>query len=235
MKTIAIIGAMREEITPLLDYIGDYEALDYAKNTYYKAKYSGYNLVIGYSKIGKIHAAITASTMILKFNADCVLFTGVAGGIADELRVGDLVLATSICQYDVDISAFGHPLGFIPESSVYINSDETLNSIARKVAIANNIRLKEGIIASGDSFIFSSEKKKWILNNFNAIAVEMEGASIAVSANSFNVPFCVIRSISDTADENADVSFDEFLMDSANRSVQFIIGMLDLITASHQI
>lgn len=233
MKTIAIIGAMREEITPLLEIIGEYESIDCAKNAYYKTTYNGYNLVIAYSKIGKIHAAITASTMILKFNADYILFTGVAGGISSELKVGDLVLAKSVCQYDVDITAFGHPLGFIPESSIYINSSDILNSIARKVAIKNNIQLKEGIIASGDSFVSSSEKKKWILNNFNALAVEMEGISIAMSANLFNIPFCIIRSISDAADENADINFDQFLVDSAKRSAQFIIGMLDLITVNN--
>lgn len=235
MKTIAVIGAMREEIAPLLDIIGNYESVNLGGNIYYKSFYKGCNIIIAYSKIGKVHAAITCSTMILKFNVDYIIFTGVAGGISNDLKIGDLVLASSLCQYDIDITAFNHPLGFIPESSVYINSTESLNIIARKVASFNQIILKEGIVASGDTFIFSNEKKKWIKDNFNAIAVEMEGASIAVAAHLFRIPFCVIRTISDVADEQANINFDDFLLDSAKNSATFTISMIELITSDTKV
>lgn len=229
MKTIGIIGAMREEITPLLDFFKKYEEIKIGGNSFYTTTYKNYNIVIAYSKIGKIHAALTCSTIALHFHADYIIFTGVAGGLSSDLKVGDIVLASSLCQYDVDISAFGHPLGFIPESKLYIDTDSNLNEIAKKAAIKQNIKLKYGIIASGDSFISSATKKQWIIDKFNACAVEMEGASIAVVSSLLNIPFCVIRAISDSADDNADISFDEFLVDSAKRSAAFIISILDEI------
>ncbi|RAX54087.1 5'-methylthioadenosine/S-adenosylhomocysteine nucleosidase [Helicobacter sp. 16-1353] len=229
MKTIAIIGAMQEEITPLLAYFKDYDTKNIGGNSYYIANYKNYKIIIAYSKIGKIHAALTCSSMILCFNADYIIFTGVAGGLSSDLKIGDIVLATSLCQYDVDITAFGHPLGFIPESSVYINTNKILNDIAKQVAKDKNIPLKDGIIASGDTFVSNRDKKQWIIENFNACAVEMEGASIAVVSNLLNIPFCVIRSISDSADDNADINFDEFLSTSAIKSASFVLSMVDKI------
>lgn len=225
-KTIAIIGAMREEIAPLLEHFKDYETIEKGENLYYKITQKDRTIIIAYSKIGKIHASLTCSTMILHFGAECVIFSGVAGGL-QNLKVGDMILATSLCQYDVDITAFGHPLGFIPESKIYFDTSTNLNNIARIVAKEQNISLKEGIIASGDSFVFDNAKKQWIIKHFNASAVEMEGISIAVVSSLLNVPFCVIRSISDSADEEANISFDEFLVDSAKKSARFVISMLE--------
>ncbi|RDU63176.1 5'-methylthioadenosine/adenosylhomocysteine nucleosidase [Helicobacter sp. MIT 14-3879] len=228
-KIIAIIGAMKEEITPILEYFKKYETISLGENTYYKLEYQNSIIIIAYSKIGKIHSALTCSTMILHFNANYVIFSGVAGGLREDLKVGDIILATSLCQYDVDITAFGHKLGFIPESKIYINTNESLNCIAKKVAKKQNINLKYGIIASGDSFVFDNAKKQWIIDNFNASAVEMEGASIAVVSSLCDIPFCIIRSISDSADNNANISFDEFLLESASRSAKFVISMVDEI------
>lgn len=227
-KTIAIIGAMREEIAPLLEYFKDYESIEKGENIYYKITQKDKTIIIAYSKIGKIHASLTCATMILHFNAECVIFSGVAGGL-QNLKVGDMILATSLCQYDVDITAFGHPLGFIPESKIYFDTSENLNKIARIAASEQNIALKEGIIASGDTFIFDNTKKRWIIEHFNASAVEMEGISIAVVASALNVPFCVIRSISDSADEEANISFDEFLVESAKKSAKLVLSMLKKI------
>ncbi len=229
MKTIALIGAMKEEVAPFLAYFKEYETITIGKNLYYKVVYKNHNIIIAYSKIGKIHASLTCATMILHFNVDYIIFTGVAGSLSSDLKIGDIVLATSICQYDVDISAFGHPLGFIPESSIYINTSETLNNIAKKIAKSQNITLKEGIIASGDIFISDNNKKQWIVDNFNACAVEMEGASIAVVASLLDKPFCIIRSISDSADNNANISFDEFLINSAYKSADFVLKMINCL------
>ena len=188
MKTIGIIGAMREEIAPILGALKcEFNTIESGNNTYYIAEYDDYNLVIAYSKIGKIHSTITCSTMILRFNADYIIFTGVAGSLSNDIKVGDLVLATSLCQYDVDITSFGHPLGFIPDSRVYFNTSSLLNDLARCVAKTNNLDLKEGIIASGDTFISNTQKKQWIVDNFGAVAVEMEGASIAVTLSLIHI------------------------------------------------
>lgn len=227
MIKIGIIGAMEEEITPILALFPQAQEIALGGNVFYHIAYKGAEIYVAYSKIGKVHAAITASTMILRFGCEKVIFCGVAGGLQEDLAVGDLLLGSKLCQHDVDISAFGHPLGFIPESRVFIETDENLNAIARQVALESNITLKEGIIASGDAFIHSKEKKQWIIENFGAAAVEMEGASVAVVCDSFKVPCCILRSISDSADGAADVSFDEFLDSSARIGANFVKQMID--------
>lgn len=226
---LGIIGAMLEEVTPLLERYGDYESIQVGGNTYHKIAQGTHTIIVAYSKIGKVHAALTASTMILHFKCEKIIFSGVAGGLSPDLKVGDLVLGSKLCQYDVDITAFGHPLGFIPESQVFIESDNMLNAIARDIAKTKSITLKEGIIASGDCFIADSTKKQWIITHFNAVAVEMEGASVAVVCNLLKVPFCILRSISDSADGSADISFDEFLESSAKRSANFVQMMCQKI------
>ena len=224
---IAILGAMREEITPFLKKFPNYTQEEEGGNTFYKIAYREHELVLAYSKIGKVHSALSASSMILKFGCEKLIFSGVAGGLNPKLKVGDLIIASKLCQYDVDITAFGHPLGFIPESSVYIYPDSQLNAIAQEVAQQKGIALMEGVIASGDSFVASSEKKKWLIKNFQADAVEMEGASVANVCHLLKVPFCILRSISDSADGEADVSFDEFLEHAAQTSADFVEAMLE--------
>lgn len=224
---IAILSAMREELTPFLKKFPNYTQEEVGGNVFYKVVYGENELILAYSKIGKVHSALSASTMILKFGCEKLIFSGVAGGLSPKLKVGDLIVATKLCQYDVDITAFGHPLGFIPESSVYIEADPHLLKVASEVAKEKGIKLEEGIIASGDSFIASSEKKKWLIENFQADAVEMEGASVANVCHLLAVPFCILRSISDSADGEADVSFDEFLEKAAQVSADFVEAMLD--------
>ncbi|RDU60277.1 5'-methylthioadenosine/adenosylhomocysteine nucleosidase [Helicobacter marmotae] len=222
---IGIIGAMVEEITPLLAHFGHYKEHHKGGNVYYEIAQGEHRIFIAYSKIGKVHAALSAGAMILSFGCEQIIFSGVAGALSAELKVGDLVLGLKLCQHDVDISAFGHALGFIPESKLYVESSPALNAIAREVANSQAIPLKEGIIASGDCFIANGEKKQWIARQFNAIAVEMEGAAVAVVCDACGIPFCILRSISDNADGSADISFDEFLESSAKRSADFVVQM----------
>lgn len=227
---IAIMGAMVEEITPLLKYFGKYEIVEFAKNKYYLTSYNGLELVIAYSKIGKVNASLTASTLIEKFGAQKLLFSGVAGAVNDKLQIGDLIVATKLAQHDLDITAFGHPHGFVPEGSVYVEADKTLLALAKNIALKKNIVLQEGIIATGDQFICDEIKKQWIGKTFSADALEMEGASVAVVCDALKVPFFILRSISDAADMDAGFSFDEFLESSAKVSASFIIAMLDAMT-----
>jgi len=224
---IAIMGAMQEEIEPLLEFFGKYETVEVAGNRYYTAQYKGLELVIAYSKIGKVFASLTASTMIQKFGAEKLLFSGVAGAINPKLKIGDLIAATSLCQHDVDITAFGHPAGFIPEGKLFYESDKELLEIAKGVAKGMNKSLLEGIIATGDQFVADEVRKEFIASTFNADALEMEGASVAVVCDALEVPFFVLRAISDTADMDAGFSFDEFLKSSAKESAKFTIAMLD--------
>lgn len=223
---IAIMGAMREEIDPILATVDDYTSTEHAGNVFYECVYGGHELVIAYSKIGKVFSAITATVMIERFGAQKLLFSGVAGGISEDLKIGDLVMASALCQHDVDIVAFGHPYGFIPEGSLMIDTDANLRSLASEVAIDMGIDLYEGIIATGDQFVASSERKSWIQQTFNADALEMEGASVACVCQNFDIPFFVLRAISDTADGGAAEDFDAFLKSSAAVSATFILEMV---------
>ncbi|HEX5710231.1 MAG TPA: 5'-methylthioadenosine/adenosylhomocysteine nucleosidase [Sulfuricurvum sp.] len=223
---IAIIGAMREEIDPILERMDTYQAHEHAGNVFYTCSYGGHELVIAYSKIGKVFSAITATVMIERFGAQTLLFSGVAGGISKELNIGDLIMASALCQHDVDITAFGHPYGFIPEGTLMCKSDDSLRTIAKNVASNMGITLKEGIIATGDQFVASSERKTWIESEFKADALEMEGASVACVCQNFAIPFFVLRAISDTADGGASDDFDAFLKTSAQVSATFVLEMV---------
>ncbi|MDD2384035.1 MAG: 5'-methylthioadenosine/adenosylhomocysteine nucleosidase [Sulfurospirillaceae bacterium] len=224
---IAIMGAMVEEITPLLEYFNHYDTVEFAKNKYYVTSYKGLDIILAYSKIGKVNASLTAATLIERFGAQKLLFSGVAGAVNPSLKIGDLIVATKLAQHDLDITAFGHPHGYVPEGAVYVESDSHLLTLAKRVAEQKDLHVQEGIIATGDQFICDSVKKEWIGTTFNADALEMEGASVAVVCDALHVPFFILRAISDAADMDAGFSFDEFMNSSAKISANFIIAMLD--------
>ena len=221
------MGAMPEEIAPILEKIGTYKTTEYAGNRYYEATYNGVDLVIAYSKIGKVFSTLTAATMIEHFGAQKLLFSGVAGAISDELKVGDLIVATKLSQHDLDITAFGHPFGYVPEGAVFVESDKTLIELSKNVAAEMGLHVKEGIIATGDQFVANEERKNWIGSTFNADVLEMEGASVAVVCDALHVPFFILRAISDAADMDASFSFDAFLESSAKTSAEFVMKMVE--------
>jgi len=226
---IAIMGAMPEEIEPILKIVGEYNVVEYAKNRYYEANYKGVELVIAYSKIGKVFSTLTATTMIEHFGCDKLLFSGVAGGINPTLKIGDLIVATKLSQHDLDITAFGHPMGYVPEGAVFVEADKELIALSKEVAQELGKEVKEGIIATGDQFVHQESIKENIVKHFNADALEMEGGSVAVVCDALNVPFFILRAISDTADTDASFSFDEFLESSALISAEFMMKLVDKI------
>jgi MTA/SAH nucleosidase len=225
---IAILGAMSEEIELLLARL-EHTQVEYAKNKFYHANYKNHELSIAYSKIGKVNSALTSSIMIEKFGAEILLFTGVAGAISDGFKIADMTYATRVCQHDLDISAFGHPFGYVPGNEIYVSTDANLNTIATQVATQNGVTLKPATIASGDQFICDEDKKQWINKTFGADVVEMEGASVGVVCDALGVPFFILRAISDEAGKKAEFDFDEFLIKTANLSADFILKMIEKI------
>ena len=224
---IAIMGAMPEEVAPILERLDDVVEVNYAKNKYYKAKYIDIEVVVAYSKIGKVFSTLTASTMLQMFACDILLFTGVAGAVNPDLKIGDLVVASKLAQHDLDITIFGHPHGYVPEGSVYVEADRDLIALSKMVAAEMGVDVKEGIIATGDQFIASEERKSFIAETFKADALEMEGASVAVVCDALGVPFFILRSISDSADMDAGFNFEEFVESSAKVSAEFLMKMID--------
>ena len=223
------MGAMPEEVEPIVAKLDNLKETVYGANKYYEGSYNGQEVVVAYSKIGKVFATLTATMLIEKFDCDMLLFSGVAGAISDELKIGDLIIADGLCQHDLDITAFGHPYGFVPEGEVCIPTDVNLRNIAKEIAKKKGLTLKEGVIATGDQFVANADRKDWIGDTFQADALEMEGASVAVVCNALDVPFFILRAISDSADMDASFNFDEFLESSAKISADFILSMVDAI------
>jgi adenosylhomocysteine/aminodeoxyfutalosine nucleosidase len=227
MSKIAIMGAMPEEIEPIIATLHDLRETEYADNTYYEGTYKGQEVVVAYSKIGKVFASLTATILIEKFACQKLLFSGVAGAINEALSIGDLIIADGLCQHDLDITAFGHPYGYVPEGDVCIWADSELRDIAKRIAREKGLALKEGVIATGDQFVADPVRKEWISETFKADALEMEGAAVAVICNALDVPFFVLRAISDSADMDAGFDFDAFLVSSAKVSADFILAMVE--------
>ncbi len=221
------MGALGEEIAPLLAHYKDYEIVEFGGNTFYKVKLANKIVMIAKSRIGKVHSALTASSMILHFGCEKIIFNGIAGAINPAYKVGDLLFAKELCQHDVNLTIFGYSYGFIPESEIFAKSDSALNEIAKQVASELGFHIYEGIIASGDQFINQKDKKQWIRETFKADAVEMEGASVAVVCENLNVPFCVIRTISDSVNDEDLEEYNE--EESGKRNVAFIIKMIEKI------
>ncbi|MCK9256457.1 MAG: 5'-methylthioadenosine/adenosylhomocysteine nucleosidase [Sulfurospirillaceae bacterium] len=226
---IGVMGAMEEEIEPFLKENSGFTKLneeEYGQNIYHIGSFDKHEIVLAYSKIGKVNAALTAATMIEKYGVNLILFTGVAGAVNKDLKIGDLIAAKKLCQHDLDITAFGHKLGYVPGGAVYVNCDEKILSLAHKVATKKGLRLSDGIIATGDQFVSSSEVKDKIAKIFDADAIEMEGAAVAVVCDALNIPFFILRAISDAADMDATFDFDTFLKESSKVSSSFIASLL---------
>lgn len=223
---IAILSAMQEELDPILKNVDVLEKIDYADNTFYIAKFLSHDLVLAYSKIGKVNAALTATIMIEKFRCEIMLFAGVAGSLKD-LKIKDLIVAKDLVQHDLDISAFGHPFGYVPGSKTIINTSKELNLVAKDVARSLDLDIKFGTIATGDQFLNNEQRKDWIVRTFDADAVEMEGCAVGVVCDSLKIPFFVLRCISDNSGGKAEVDFDEFLNYVAAISAQFLLKMVE--------
>ena len=221
MKRIGIIFAMKEELDALLKVIGDVKKRKIYDLTFFKCNYLDKELVLVESGVGKVNAARCCQMLIDKMKVDFVFNIGVAGAVNKDVNVLDIVIGEKMVQHDFDITAFQHEKGFIPNVGVYIPGDEELIKIAQNIKTESN--LHTGVIASGDIFCSEEAMGKKIAHKFNALCVEMEGASIAQVCFLCKVPFLVIRSISDSLEkENNQLTYEEFLEISSERVALFL-------------
>lgn len=224
---IGIIGAMDIEIEKITAAMSDVSSETISGITYTRGFIGGTQAVAAVCGIGKVFAAVCAQTMILKYAPDYIINTGVAGTLTDKLSVLGTAIATDLVQHDMDTTPLGDPPGLLSGINiVYIKTDETLNAIACKAVKEECGDFLTGTIASGDCFVASKEKKEFITNTFGAIACEMEGASIGHVCYLNNVPFTVIRSISDSADGSADMDYSEFRIRAAASSSAAVISII---------
>lgn len=204
-KTIGIIGAMDSEVQRLKEFISVDETVTISGIDYVCGQFEGKKVIIAKSGVGKVFAGICAQTMIITFNPDILINVGVAGSLSKDLDIADVAIANNVVQYDMDTTAVGDPLGMISGINIiYLPCDQSIVDGLSECANELEIKSKVGTIASGDSFVNSREKKKYIVDNFSAISCEMEGAAIGQVCYVNKVPFCVIRAISDNGDENSE-------------------------------
>lgn len=214
IKRYAIIGAMDCEVEKLQALMQDLKKIDYNDLTIYTGMINNHEVILAKSGVGKVNAALNTQYIIDKFEPDCIINTGVAGGIGADLKVGDIVIGETLVQHDFDATALGYAKGYMctgiePNKPTLFYSDKSLIKdfeTAMKSLNSTDITVHKGVIATGDTFVSSSEKKRELSELFNAMAVEMEGGAIAQTSNMNGVPCMIIRAISDLADGSAPMS-----------------------------
>jgi adenosylhomocysteine nucleosidase len=227
---IAIICAMIEEMDSIIAAIGSKCLVSqHGRFEVYSTKYQSHDLSFILCGIGKVNAALHTQFIVDKFSPDYVINVGVAGGLTPDLSFGDVVIANDLIQHDMNVSAFGIPLGQIPRMDVFaFNCSAYLIKLAEEI-IHPDFKVKIGRVASGDQFIDDKERANKIYDTFGAIACEMEGAAIAHACHVNNVPFLVVRALSDMAgsdDKAAIHSFDQLKDMVAKRSAQIVQQIL---------
>lgn len=226
MKKIGIIFAMKEELDALLNEINlvnEYKIFDL---TFYECKYKDLDCILVESGIGKVNSARCTQILIDNMEVDYIFNIGVAGSVNKSVNVCDIVIGNNLVQHDFDLTSFNREKGDIPNVGKYINCDEYLVRIASEVNIENNVHI--GTIASGDIFISDNKMSEKIASKFNALCVEMEGASIAQVCFLSHIPFLVIRAISDSPNNgNNKLTYEEFLDISSKMVANFMAQLLE--------
>ncbi|MBQ2847327.1 MAG: 5'-methylthioadenosine/adenosylhomocysteine nucleosidase [Clostridia bacterium] len=219
-----IIGAMRIEVESIKALMENKVSEKIGGVEFVKGTLHGKDIVIAVCGIGKVAAAMCTQTMILKYAPDRIINTGVGGSLSIKLAIGDIAVAESLVQHDMDTSPLGDPVGLISGINIInIPADEkVIGTLINGVEKLENVKAVKGVIASGDQFIASEEKKKFITDNFGAIVCEMEGASIAQVCYSNGVPFGVVRAVSDCADGSSHMDYGEFLPIAAANAAKLI-------------
>lgn len=229
-RVVGIIGAMEEEILLIKNHINNLVEKEIASIKFYFGEIDNKKVVLTQSGIGKVNSSVCATLLASKFNVSEIIFTGVAGGVNSDLNIGDIVVSIDLIQHDFNLTSFGRKMGEIPNiKTLSIFADKNLIEIANNSISEIGLNFVNGRIISGDQFINSKEKIKELRDVFNADAVEMEGASVAQVCYLFNTPFVVIRSISDKADDNSHVDFNEFVKIAADNSAKIVLKMMEKI------
>ena len=226
---IGIIGAMEVEVESL-------KAAMNIKNTVKKASMESFEGTIGdtevvvvRSGICKVNAGICVQILVDTFGVTHVLNTGAAGSLDARINIGDIVLSTDACYHDVDATIFGYKKGEIPQlgTQVFIADKELIEKAKAAIkTAAPDLGVFEGRVCSGDQFISSSEVKDAIIKDLGGMCCEMEGAGIAQACYLNNVPFVIIRAISDKADGSEIMDYPEFEKKAAHDCAALVLEML---------
>ena len=206
---LAILGAMEEEVALLRDEMQVESEAVHAGIPVFRGSFKGTQIALAQSGIGKVNATICTQILVDLYKPRGLIFSGVAGGLLPNMRVGDLVAASHLIQFDIDLTAFGRRHGELPDRDRMIQSDadmvhhvsESFDAVFEGETGAPNLMI--GTVVSGDKFIEDTDTLRWLQREFGALATEMEGAAVGYTCQLNGLPFVVIRGLSDTADESA--------------------------------
>ena len=210
---IAFLGAMDVEVDGIKEQLTDTTITKVGPYEYYLGKLHGKEIVVAKCGIGKASTASCATALIQLYHPELIVNTGIAGGLLKNqgMRTGDLVIGTKTVHHDADSTALGYAMGQVPEQPLFFECDTAAADKFYDLAVKElSVQVFRGILAAGDAFVSSKEKSDFIRNTFDAISCEMEGASLGQVCRAFETPFCCIRSISDCADEEANVDYPTF-------------------------
>ena len=222
---LGIIFAMEEELKAFKDFIEiekEYEIFDLK---FYEGSFKNITCILVESGVGKVNASRATQILIDNMQVDFIFNIGVAGGVSNDLDVLDIVIANKLVQHDFDITAFNHEKGYIPNVGTFIYADTYLLNVAK--SLIDDDSYKIGVIASGDIFCTEKKMSEKINQKFQALGVEMEGASIAQVCYLSHIPFLVLRSISDIPGKDNVLTYEEFLEKSSLKIASFMKRILD--------
>ncbi len=219
MKKLGIIGAMQLEVETLLGNLEGASQRNIAGSVFYEGILEGLDVVIVQCGVGKVNAALCAQILCTAYGVTQIVNTGIAGSLSAQLDIGDLVVSRDAMYHDFDCVHFGYEMGKVPGmDTVAFPADETLAALAFAAAEeVNPGHTAVGRIASGDLFVAEKAAKERIISVTGAVCTEMEGAAIAHTAYRNQVPFVILRAISDKADDSAEMDYPTFERIAAHR------------------
>lgn len=225
---LGIIGAMDVEVDAIKAKIKDGVSTKVAGSEFVTGYIENVMVTVARCSPGKVNAALCTQAMIDKFDVDKVINVGVACSLDPKVIIKNIVIATDVCQYDIDITALGEPKGYINGiNMIKIPTDPELSELLARTAINSGERIHRGTVASGDTFIGNARQKEEIARDFGAICGEMEGGAVGQVCSANNIPFAVLRSISDGGDENAAMDYPTFKKIAADMSATIITKLIE--------
>ncbi|WP_303824571.1 5'-methylthioadenosine/adenosylhomocysteine nucleosidase [Ruminococcus flavefaciens] len=225
MNTIAIIGAMPSELADIRNILGKGEVKNISGFDFYINEKNGKTVINACCGIAKVNAALCTQVMIDNFHPDCVINTGIAGGMNSSVKVCDIVISTEVLPHDLDL----HFLKDYPPYCGIFRADSVLMDTAEKVCGEFSVKSFRGRIVSGEAFISSNDVKNSIQEKFDPYAVDMESAAVGHCCYLNKLPFVSVRCISDNADDEGAMSFDEFEKIAAKRVAEIVLRMTELL------
>lgn len=225
MYRLGIIGAMELEVETLKSQMKVEEIITRASMQFYKGTLGGTKAVVVKSGVGKVNAALCVQILVDVFQVSHIINTGVAGSLNAELDIGDIVISSDVIHHDVDACIFGYALGEVPGMGIReFPADKKMIALANECCqkVNSDTHVKIGRIVSGDQFISSKEIKQKLIENFQGLCTEMEGASIAQGAYLNKIPFVIVRAISDKADDSAQEDYPTFEKKAAQHCANLV-------------